>query len=57
MNKIEEKAEDILGKFLEKMNPINLHTGEKYTPSLEQFQSAWDKAVKSIITFTEKKNE
>lgn len=51
MTKLEEQAEDIIAKFVEETNPIDLKTGEKYTPSEEQFQSAWDKAVQSIMDF------
>ena len=52
MTQLEEKAEDIIAKFVEEINPINLKTGKQYTPSLEQFQSAWAKAVQSIVALS-----
>ena len=51
MSKVKDQAEDIIAKFVEETNPIDLKTGEKYTPSEEEFTKAWDKAVQSIIDF------
>ena len=53
MTYLEQKAEDIIAKFVEETNPINLKTGQKYIPSPEQFESAWANAVQSIVALIE----
>jgi len=52
--KLYNESEDVVLEMERELNPINLKTGEKYTPSENEYINAVERATQNIIALVNK---